>query len=72
MSYDVARLQLMAPIDLWQNYPHFLGLYLSVRQKLTILQDDNAEHFGLSSCFCLSVKVGKIALFIKIPTSEVD
>ena len=39
---------------------------------LTILQDDNAEHFGLSSCFCLSVKVGKIALFIKIPTSEVD
>ena len=35
--YDVARLCLMAPMDIWQNSTPFLRQQPSVRQKLTIL-----------------------------------
>ena len=47
--HNIARLYLMTPID--KILPHFLVRQLSVRQKLMILEDDQAEQFRLYSCF---------------------
>ena len=43
----------MAPIGHWQILPPFWVWQLSVQQKLTILEYDQAEHFWPQSCFII-------------------